>query len=388
MRQVPDPYYCGMIRTFNAPYRKLFGLFYKTVRTDPVELATLAEFSSRGTLVYVMKNRGQLEYGFFNHLFLSAGIPLARFANGCRTIFWRPVKEIFRALLDNKPLPDPIKSGYLENLVARGESALLNLKVSTEFLFRSEGALEFIFPLIRAAKRSEKPVFLVTQQFLYHRRPESQKWSFVDFLFGEQASPGPFRKLILFLLTFRRRASVKFGEPFDLKAFIAENPGDDIALLARKLNAILLKRLAIERKSVTGPTLKSPQALLDTMLADPSFVLGLDELAAETGKKGEDLGKKAAAYFKEIAADVNYNYIDVYNLILKWVFTHIYDGVDIDFEGLARVKAVAGKSPIVLVPPHKSHLDYLILPDSFYNYDMTYPLCCAGINLIFWGAGR
>lgn len=384
-----DRYHCGMLQNFNAIHRHLFGLFYKTVRTDPVELATLKELAARGTLVYVMKNRGQLEYGFFNHLFLSEGIPLARFANGCRTTFWRPFKEMMAALFENGPLPDPIQSGYLENLVAGGESALLNLKVSAEFLFRStEDPLEFIPPLIRAAAKSEKPVFLITQHFLYERRPETQYWSLVDFLFGEKSSPGPIRKLILFLLTFRRRASVKFGEPFDLKRLIAENPGDDSVTLAAKLNDILLKRLSIERKIITGPTLKAPDKLLAKMFQDPSFNESLAVLSRETGKSAAQLEKKVAHYFHEIAATVNYNYIDFYNLMLKWVFNNVYDGVDIDFEGLARIKAVAGKSPIVLVPPHKSHLDYLLIPYIFYNHDIAYPLSCAGINLKFWGAEK
>src|SRR3989338_3725971 len=94
-----DPYLCGMITRFSVLHDLVFKPSFEKVRIDPAEIASLKEFAGKGTLIYVMKNRGQLEYSFFNHLFLKEGIPLARFANGCRTLFWRPIGEIFLALL-------------------------------------------------------------------------------------------------------------------------------------------------------------------------------------------------------------------------------------------------------------------------------------------------
>src|SRR3990167_1866192 len=89
-----DPYLCGMITRFNTIHERIFLPYFEKVRCDSAELALLKEIAAKGTPVYVMKNRGQLETSFFNHLFLKEGIPLARFANGCRTLFWRPFKEM------------------------------------------------------------------------------------------------------------------------------------------------------------------------------------------------------------------------------------------------------------------------------------------------------
>ena len=64
-----DPYLCGMITRFSVLHDLIFKPSFDKVRIDPAEIASLKEFAGKGTLIYVMKNRGQLEYSFFNHLF-------------------------------------------------------------------------------------------------------------------------------------------------------------------------------------------------------------------------------------------------------------------------------------------------------------------------------
>lgn len=391
-----DYYLSGMVSHFNFLHERIFKPSFLRVHTDTAEVARLQDLAREGTLVYVMKTRGQLEYSFFNHLFLKEGIPLARFANGSRTFYWRPFNEMFRAVVarlqsyyDNGLLADPIQSGYLEELVTRGESALINLKVSREFLFgATEDPLEFIPPLLRAAEKSDKPVYLVTQQFLYDRHPEKVHKSWSDLLFGEKSNPGPLRKLILFFMMYGKKATVKFGEPLELKTFIAENPGADAKTIAANLKTYLLARLMIERKSITGPPLLSREKILDRLLRSKTFKNQIEALSQELRRDKKELQKSAIRYFDELAADVNYTYIDLYDRLIRWMTHSIYDGLDIDPASIARIKAVAGKHPLVLVPAHKSHIDYLLLSYIFYNYDLTLPHICAGINLKFWPADR
>jgi glycerol-3-phosphate O-acyltransferase len=65
----------------------------------------------------------------------------------------------------------------------------------------------------------------------------------------------------------------------------------------------------------------------------------------------------------------------------------MYDGLVVDEEGLQRVKTMSQKGPLVLVPCHKSHMDYLILSYLFYTYNMPAPHTAAGKNLSFWPMG-
>ncbi|MBX7149581.1 1-acyl-sn-glycerol-3-phosphate acyltransferase [bacterium] len=389
---VKDPYFSGMVQKFNFWHRLIFSPYFNKVNVDPIELNNLKKLSETGTLVYIMKNQGQLEYSYFNHLFIKENIPLAHFANSAHTLYWRKFSDFRTSLAarlnyyyERGLLEDPLNSGFLEYLIANGNSPLLNLRVSRELIFgNTDDPIEFIPPLIKAARKSLRPVYLVTQQFLYSRHPEKENKSIIDALFGEKTNPGRFRKFVMFLFLYRKKATVKFGEALNLKDFIAQNPDDDDITLSSKLKNILMERLMVERRSITGPALVKREKLLDKMLRNKNFKDDLEKLCLETGQKREDIEKTVHRYFMEIAADFNYNYVDFYSAAIHWMTKNIYDGLDIDTEGLSRIKKIAGKYPIILVPSHKSHIDYLLLSYIFYNYDLTMPHICAGINLKFW----
>jgi glycerol-3-phosphate O-acyltransferase len=79
--------------------------------------------------------------------------------------------------------------------------------------------------------------------------------------------------------------------------------------------------------------------------------------------------------------------IRVLDVSLRWAFNNIFEGMVIDTAGLERVKKISQKSPLILVPCHKSHLDYLILSYVFFNNNMPCPHIAAGKNLSFWPLG-
>jgi glycerol-3-phosphate O-acyltransferase len=65
----------------------------------------------------------------------------------------------------------------------------------------------------------------------------------------------------------------------------------------------------------------------------------------------------------------------------------MFDGVTINNNALNKVKRLALKGPLVLIPCHKSHIDYLILSYLLYHNNMPVPLVAAGKNLSFWPMG-
>ena len=65
----------------------------------------------------------------------------------------------------------------------------------------------------------------------------------------------------------------------------------------------------------------------------------------------------------------------------------MFDSFDVDGEGLTRAKELYAEGPVVFVPNHKSHADYLILSHILYHNGMTLPHIAAGINLEFWPLG-
>ena len=94
--------------------------------------------------------------------------------------------------------------------------------------------------------------------------------------------------------------------------------------------------------------------------------------------------KKAAVYIKEIAANYNLQIINIASWILTWAFKNLFDELIINQEGINTMREQSTKAPLVLVPCHKSHLDYLLLPYVMFHNNMPCPHIAAGKNLSFW----
>ncbi len=65
----------------------------------------------------------------------------------------------------------------------------------------------------------------------------------------------------------------------------------------------------------------------------------------------------------------------------------MFQGISYNVEELQHIKAISQKGPIVFVPCHKSHVDYLMLPYLMYRNNMAVPYIAAGANLSFWPIG-
>ena len=65
----------------------------------------------------------------------------------------------------------------------------------------------------------------------------------------------------------------------------------------------------------------------------------------------------------------------------------VYAGVDVDQEGIERVREAAKKGSLVLLPSHKSHVDYMLLSFVLRKNALQIPAIAAGDNLAFFPIG-
>ena len=388
-----DPTLSRMVLRFNGLHEKIFLPNFNHVQVREDDLLRLKELAQKGTLVFVMKTKGQLEYSFLNHRFLKEGIPLVELAPGLRTLFWRPFKEMFGLILGKLGALSEKKNQngeIIEEKIANGQNVLLHLKPSRAFFFgEEEKPAPFLPHLIKSAKANLRPVFVIPVDYLHKRHPDKEEKTWFDLWFGEKSNPGKFRKFILFLSNYRKPASVNFGEALDLKTWMDEEGfahDENVEASVSALQSILLNRLSIERKAITGPTLKPSSHFLSKMLSDVSFQEEVKKISVLQNKTEEEILSVARSIFKEMVADINYTFIDFYDQMIRFITTHVFEGVEVNQKSLDEIKTVAGKHPVVLVSSHRSHIDYLLLSYIFYNNNLTLPHICAGINLKFWPA--
>jgi glycerol-3-phosphate O-acyltransferase len=393
-QHVKDYTLSAMVSQFNLLHKIFYTPFFRRVQYIQSDISEVK--SLNGPIVFVVKNRGQLEYRYFNHLFLKEKIAPVHYAKGCLTVFWLPLKQIWRHLLCrlNRFYQDRQQGGfdepnYLKNLCQKDQNVLVNLSISRDYLFGliKTNPLEALSPLIDIGTEASKSIHIVTLQFLYDKHPDKTEQSYFDLLFGDKSQPGSIRKFLLFLMNYRRNPRVKFGKPINLKTFIEQYKETGREELSRKLFSHIEEDLRIEKARITGPTLHSQENLIKDIMADEHFQKHIDALAQKEGKKSGAVHKNLKRYFEEIGADVNYSYIHFVHITLRYLWNNVFDGLVVKHDQLNRVRNIAGKNPVVLVPMHRSHIDYLLISDLFYEYNITFPYVCAGINMNFWPVG-
>ncbi len=376
-----------MLRRFNAIHQLFFQRSFDKIRFNESELNYLQSAQRQGPVVFMMRNWGQVEYNFFNHLFLKYKLPLVKYNNMVRMAHWMPweeYSEIVQTKVDHyfqqKYWPYSNAPFDLHQTLQDQIPILfcLDLPRDTQWFEKTPSTTEDILSaLMEIQKTIEKPIQLVPLHFIYDKHPDRVRRSLSDILLGPKEDPGYLRKMALFLRNFKKRAVAKIGEPIELSHFRH----------VQELSETLQKVFDQESRQVTGPRLRSRRQILSNILNDPKIEEKIKQLAEQENCSSEEGKKRTLKYLKEIASDIRFNLIEWWDLFLTWLFNTLFSGFEIDLQGLEAIKRTAKNAPIILVPCHKSHMDYLLLTYNFYHHDITLPYVCSGINLNFWPLG-
>ncbi len=233
----------------------------------------------------------------------------------------------------------------------------------------------------------DRPIFIVPHLVIYQRTPEKDRPGLTSIFFGFRDNPGMVRKALLFF-RHQRRAILDFGQPLNLKSYLGSEPqGRTIPDMATEVRKILIESIDSQKRVILGPIMKSRQQHKEIVLMDRRINEKIENTAASSKKKLRHVRKTAEGFFDEIAADYNSTYIEAFQLGLALLWKKMFEGIEVDEASLARVREWARSGPLIFVPSHKSHVDYLVLNYVLLNHYMHIPRIAAGRNLAFWPMG-
>ncbi len=384
-----------LVRLFLVP-------FFARVRFSEQAESQVRRAAEQGVPVYVMRTVSLLDFLYLNFVCIVRGLPLARFANEIFSTPWGTLRSALRTLKakvrrrrEKGPLPDPVASGYLADLVAAGHPAVLFMRRRDAWrhhLGHRPPQVAVTTALVAAQRRLHRPIFLIPQVLVWSRRPDAQQRTFLDVLFGNRDDPGPLRHLGRFLL-HHRRVSLVTGEPLNLQAFL-ERAGKDRggrprtdAQLGRMLRLLMLLQVNRELRVVQGPNVRPRRVLIERTVGDPDVQRAIADEARRRNVERRTMERRVRKYLRRISADVSMSVVDVADFFLQRVWSRMYDEIVVDPGEIERLRRLARRGTVVLIPCHRSHLDYLLVSDVLYAHDLAIPHIAAGINLSFWPLG-
>ncbi len=327
----------------------------------------MAALAERGSVVFVARSSGLINYLYVNWLVRRLGLPPLRVAVNFVGLFgwlaavWRSV----RALVD---------------AAARGQST------AVIFLNTHEESGPPFEALVELQRGQQRPIFLVPLILVWNRRAQRVVPSIWDLVWGSPESPTTLPAAVAFFRNYKR-AFLRVGRPIDLAAFVAERSEEADALVARKARGTIHHHLARELRTSVGPPLRTPTRVTEKVMRDRHLREVLGHVAKQRGRSPASVRREAVRDLDEIASRYSPLFIDFIRPIFRWIFQTMYDRVEIDEKGLAEIRRLAADKPLVLTPSHKSHVDYMLLSWAFYEHGLIPPQVAAGINLAFWPFG-
>ncbi len=183
---------------------------------------------------------------------------------------------------------------------------------------------------------------------------------------------------------YGRDTFVRFSKSVSLR-YMLDTFGAD-QRIAQKLARIAKIHFAKQRFSATGPKLPNRQAMFNKLLQLPTVAAAIEDEAKAKKISKEKARLEAEKMLKEIAADVSYSSLRMFDRLLRWLWNKLYQGINVHNADRVRNLALEGHE-IVYVPCHRSHIDYLLLSYVLYHQGLFPPHIAAGINLNFWPVG-
>jgi glycerol-3-phosphate O-acyltransferase len=362
---------------------------FRHLEVDRAWRRAVEEVARRGPVVYVLRHVSLLDYLALRHLTHRFDLPRIGFVN-----------ELPPRLAPLERRSRRAYAGAADHLCATlesGGSAALFVKRPPDWRSpaggrgRSEGAA-LLTALIALQKNggagvSPREIMLMPQTFVWSLRPERRGFSLVDTFFGPADIPGDLRQLAQFALNYKH-GMLRAGEPLSLREFLGQESHDESPeRLVRRLTYVLLRKVERERRVIVGPARKAPDRVREDVLKSPKLQEIIGELAGHGGQERALLTHKARTMLRAMQTLPDPEAQRGLELLAEQVLHRVYTAIDVDQRGLERLRELGRDGAVVLLPSHKSHVDYIVLTYVLRKNAIQIPVIAAGDNLAFFPAG-
>ncbi|MCP4160187.1 MAG: hypothetical protein GY760_08955 [Deltaproteobacteria bacterium] len=348
-------------------------------------------------IVYSTKFRRNFDYILYNSNFKNNGYPEPTIGLNFSIYLFHPLKRFFRItfskidyFLRNFSKSNPFQNGFYKQEMFGGKSMILPLIVKNSFYDRFvKSKTDPVKFLIDIQKITDKTIYIVPQLIFYSKTPSSQESVISDFLFGTRENPGTFRRIFTMLIN-PSSVFVESDDPINLKEYLEKESIKNLSdkRKAEILRSELVQNLNIHRQSITGPVIKSRDEQREIILTSERLSKYFDEYSIDKKIPINKVYKKANKHFDEISTKYNFTVAKFLLIFVNFLINKIFDGVTYNLDGLLKIREMSKKGPVIFIPCHKSHIDYLVLPYVLMGNNFPNPHALAGKNLFFFPVNK
>ncbi|EEY56496.1 fatty acyl-CoA reductase, putative [Phytophthora infestans T30-4] len=143
-----------------------------------------------------------------------------------------------------------------------------------------------------------------------------------------------------------------------------------------------------EASHVPRPHVESVGGLRNSVLESDVVRAAIKERAVAYGMDIDDVERQAASILSTMAAQLDYKAVRKLGWLLRKVCRNMYDQIHVDETGLTRIRELLAerRGSVVLVPTHRSYVDFLLMSYVFFAYNIPVPYVAAGEDFLHMGS--
>ncbi|XP_051510413.1 dihydroxyacetone phosphate acyltransferase-like isoform X1 [Myxocyprinus asiaticus] len=131
-----------------------------------------------------------------------------------------------------------------------------------------------------------------------------------------------------------------------------------------------------------GATPTSASALNRMVLESQYLSYIIQEIALESDEPHEVILEEASSILEEMGQNLQLGFIRLLGFIMSKVFKSLFRSIRVNQDGLTRLQQAIQEYPVILMPNHRSYVDFLVVSYIMFTYDLSIPVIAAGIPLM------
>ena len=385
----------------NQPYepnpllRAIYDRLFESIDVDESWIDAVQRLAQEGVVVHVLQTLNFVEFLVLDHVTRMHGLPRVRFVNDLGLWVLNPMGKGWLNALWPKRRPNP--SDELRAALNLGGSAALFLKRRANVVnVATSGAMvrstepkegdQLVNTLLEFQRQSGRPIMLLPALFVWTQHPSRDELKARDLLIGPPEAPSA-TWTIARLLSDPRRVRLRGAEPLNLVEYLRANSHLPQKALARRLVYSMMRRLGKERRGFIGPTVKAPERIREDIIRSPRMREIIEDLAGGDAKLANELRHRALGMMVQLQARPEYITIRTLAKFVELFIHRTYAGIEMTKGDAERLRRAARDGTLILLPSHKSHVDYMVVSYQFNQMGLPTPMIAAGDNLDFFPMG-
>ncbi|MEE6517833.1 hypothetical protein FKM82_028339 [Ascaphus truei] len=125
-----------------------------------------------------------------------------------------------------------------------------------------------------------------------------------------------------------------------------------------------------------------PSALKTLVLQSDQLQYVIKQLSFESGEPTEVIQEQAVEILEEMGHNLSLSAVRLFALSLSKIFKRLFQKVCVNEEGIQTLTQAIQEHPVVLLPSHRSYIDFLLMSYILYTYDLALPVIAAGMDFM------